>query len=108
MAAIKNIFIAWEKLRILYIIILTVETLYIILSMIKDIFFLELWLYIIIGAIIANILYLLGPITEYYFYWLGVKHIAIRITLFISGLLLAIFLTFLYLVAFFLEGFTIP
>lgn len=80
----KRTFLAWEKLRVLYIAILAVVTLLAcIMSMPwRDP---ENLILIIPCAIAANVLYLAGPAVDTYIRWLGYRESWPRFAMFIGG-----------------------
>jgi len=88
---VRPIFLAWEKLRLVYIVILAVVTISISGS---QIFVFPTLLVIIEGAVVANLCYFAGPIIETYLHWLGWKSSWIRWFLFSAGTLLTAFLAF--------------
>ncbi len=89
----RPIFLAWEKLRLLYIAILTIFTLFLMGP--SGLYSPAIIFIVITGAIGANILYFAGPITETYIRWLGYHKSWPRWVLFISGTLLSILLVLL-------------
>ena len=93
----RPVFLAWEKLRLVYIAILTIVTLFLtgklILSDPHVLFT------VITGALGANILYFAGPITETYIRWLGYNKNWPRWVLFVLGTLLSLLLVLLELVS---------
>ncbi len=88
---IKPIFLKWEKLRILYNLILI---LIVILPQGKDIGSKctapNILPCLIFGAIAANLFFFAAPIAESYFAWLGIKSKYITLMLFLGGVLLSI------------------
>ncbi len=88
----RNVFLAWEKLRIGYVMILTLIT----LSLIAVGGFPNwtLLLVIIEGAVFANIAYFAGPALETYIRWLGYDKSWPRWLMFSLGTLFSIGLTF--------------
>ena len=93
----KRTFITWEKLRILYVLILasiSIFGLFPIWKLIKS----HDWLIMTLGAIFANIFYTIGPLAESYLSFLGVKPIFARIPLFLSGTIFSAALVFWYFV----------
>jgi len=99
----RRILIAWEKLRIAYVAILGAPTLFFCLF--------DLWrepgflTTAVLGAVFANLAYFLGPAIEVYAAWLGFHHWSLRVTLFVSGTLLAFALTLFVLMGFVMATF---
>lgn len=81
----KPIFLAWERLRIVFVIVLGVLTLLLAGANITE--FRSLML-IAEGAIVANVCYFAGPVIETYICWLGYNGRWVRWVLFIGGTLL--------------------
>ena len=84
-AIAKRTFLAWEKLRVVYIAILGIETIAFGLIVYPLIIELEFWGGVVVGAILANICFFAGPITETYVAWLGYPTRALRIVMFLTG-----------------------
>lgn len=86
----RAVFLAWEKLRIVYVIILSLVTLILTGSAgFSDLRILRL---IAEGAVVANVAYFAGPIVETYVRWLGYERMWPRWLMFESGTLLSIVL----------------
>jgi hypothetical protein len=102
----KPIFLKWEKLRILYNAILLATLLASHLpQMSVDVFFQPLMLVIwLIGAVLANLCFFLGPAMETYIAWLGVRSIWVTAILFLVGVVISIPLVLF----FFPVPFTVP
>lgn len=84
---LKHIFIAWEKLRVLYVLALAAVTLSSIpLEAMKR---LDVWIAVAILAIGANACYFAGPIAETYLCWLGLRRNIVRSVLFVGGTVFA-------------------
>lgn len=77
-------FIAWEKLRVVFLLILTVVSLRGLAPIRTMLHPLE-WTAIGFGAVLLNILFLLGPVTESIVNLRGFKHYILRCCLFVSG-----------------------
>lgn len=77
-------FLAWEKLRLIYIGILGIWTL---LLSGRHIASVEILSLVIIGGLISNVLYFAAPIMETYVRWLGYTGKWVRILLFVAGTL---------------------
>jgi len=90
LATARRVFLAWEKLRIAYVIILALITL--LLIGVSGILNLRLLRLIIMGAVAANVAYFAGPTIETYVRWLGYNKIWPRWFMFIGGTLFSIFL----------------
>jgi hypothetical protein len=88
-----EVFLAWEKLRILYNGLLIVAVLGIILksgfNLLAGIFFVE-------PAIYANVGFCAGPVAEGYLSWLGFRHPACRWFIFALGLFITLVLAIEY------------
>ncbi|MFN7875851.1 MAG: hypothetical protein ACK5PB_11070 [Pirellula sp.] len=87
----RGVFLVWEKLRVIYLVILSLLT--ISLVGFSGVFDLPLVQSIVFGAVVANVLYFAGPIVDTYIRWLGYKHSWPRWTMFVGGTLLSIVLT---------------
>jgi hypothetical protein len=100
----RRVFLAWEKLRVVYNAVLGLEVL-ILIPWLYGSYVPEaegdmvdaatLWILVIEGAVIANICYFSGPLLESYVRWLGMRTPVVRVLLFVLGtlftLLLALF-----------------
>ncbi len=82
----KWTFLAWERLRVIYIILLGLLTL---LLAGPELLRLRTMVMVVEGAIVANICYFAGPIIEIYVRWLGYRGKWLRWFLFISGTLVS-------------------
>lgn len=94
---IKPIFIKWEKLRIVYNLVLLItvvgfNTMSMGISVLTP-FLLITWVF---GAILANFCFLAGPIIESYVSWLGLRSNIVTAILFMGGLLISIPLSLLF------------
>lgn len=84
---LKQVFFAWEKLRVLYVLALAAVTLSSIpLEAMKRI---DVWVAVAVLAVAANACYFAGPIAETYLCWLGLRRNLVRSALFIAGTLFA-------------------
>jgi len=92
----RSVFFAWEKLRIPYLIILTLLT--VLLIVMSGIFHLRLLRLIVLGAVAANIGFFAGPTIETYVQWLGYKETWPRWFMFVAGTLLSMYLAVALLV----------
>lgn len=89
-ASARAVFLAWERLRIVYGVILTAVTLIAGRHRLGDG---RLWTTIVIGTFGANLCFCVGPIAEGYFDLLGMPRKWARRSLFVAGTLLAVALT---------------
>ncbi len=89
-AIARRVFLAWEKLRILYVIILALVT--VLLTGVTGVLNLGLLRLILLGAVVANVAYFAGPTIETYVRWLGYNRGWPRWVMFIGGTLIAIIL----------------
>lgn len=81
-------FLAWEKLRLVYIVTLGAAT--VALSFVDRpllLYSFKFWAEVGVGAVVANLCYFAGPAIETYATWLGVRTPWIRPTLFVLGTL---------------------
>jgi hypothetical protein len=92
----RSTFLAWEKLRFLYIGLLGTLTL---LLCGREILNFEILLIVIAGAFVSNVCYFAGPILETYVTWLGLKGKWFRWVLFTVGTLLTMVLAIAFLSA---------
>lgn len=82
----RRVFLAWEKLRLVYIGILAAVTIAFVLPDLDNtIFAIEFWSMGIFGAIGANVCYFIGPAIETYVTWLGYRGKWLRWILFQVG-----------------------
>lgn len=79
----------WERLRILYNLILAAVVLLLGARSLGEPGFLR-WL--VARAFAANVLYCVGPIANAYAHWLGLRHVAVTTALFVLGTMLAVLL----------------
>ena len=86
----RSVFLAWEKLRIAYVILLVLIT--VLLTGVTGIFNLRLLRLIVLGAVVANVAYFAGPTVETYVRWLGYNRAWPRWLMFIGGTLISIVL----------------
>ena len=90
----RSTFLAWEKLRFLYIGLLGTLTL---LLCGREIVNIEILMLVIAGAFVANVCYFAGPILETYVSWLGLKGKWFRWMLFTVGTLFTMVLAVAFL-----------
>ncbi|TWT84572.1 hypothetical protein CA13_60520 [Planctomycetes bacterium CA13] len=81
----RSTFLAWEKLRVVFIVLLGLLT---VLLAGRSLMRLRILLLIVEGAIAANVCYFAGPIIETYVRWLGYDGKWVRWFLFVGGTLL--------------------
>jgi hypothetical protein len=82
MEILRQTFLAWERLRIVYIALLALLTL---LLAGQNLLRIQTLVMIVEGAIVANVCFFAGPITESYIHWLGYEGKWVRWFLFIAG-----------------------
>lgn len=91
MEALKSFFRGWEKLRLSYNLILAGILLVSHLPVMKGEFFTPMALLIwLVGAAIANLCFLAGPLAEAYLYWLGIRSRFVKPLLFLGGVLVSV------------------
>ena len=84
----RRTFLAWEKLRLVYIAVLAVfALLFGLLDPSNMLASMRFWMFVLEGAIIANICYFAGPVIETYVFWLGFRGNWLRIVMFVVGTL---------------------
>lgn len=91
----RKVFLAWEKLRVLYIAIIGITTILLVYPGYKNP---RVIMLVIEGAVISNLLYFAGPVTETYVRWLGYRGQVLRWVLFLCGTLVTLVLAFFSLV----------
>lgn len=87
----RRVFLAWEKLRIVYVGILGAITVG--LVVLSGHLTARVVFVVLAGAVAANVLFLAGPAVETYLQWLGYRVSWPRWTMFICGTLLSMILT---------------
>jgi uncharacterized membrane protein len=90
LAIARSVFLAWEKLRIAYVILLALIT--VLLTGVSGILNLRLLRLIVLGGVVANVAYFAGPTIETYVRWLGYNRSWPRWFMFIGGTLISIIL----------------
>lgn len=80
----KRVFLEWEKLRLLYIGILAVVTLVLGWSHVNRV---EFWFIAVVGGVVSNVCFFIGPIVETYVTWLGFRSSWMRWVFFVLGTL---------------------
>lgn len=90
----RGIFLAWEKLRLIYIAILGLVTLSLVMMETDVLFSPGFWGTVLEGAVFANVCFFAGPVIETYVTWLGFKAKWLRPTMFLLGMGLSCLLTF--------------
>ena len=97
-AMAKSVFIAWEKLRIAYVMLLGAFTMMLSIPGViyngSHLLTLRGLIMIAEGAIVANVCYFAGPIIETYVHWLGYHRKWVRWFLFVGGTILTVVLAF--------------
>ncbi len=93
----KTTFLAWEKLRLLYVLILAAFTLIVVDPL--GIFDPRYTFAILGGAFVANLAYFAGPLLETYIRWLGYDRSWPRWFFFIGGTLLSMMLAWAVLIS---------
>jgi len=91
----RRIFLAWEKLRVVYVLALGGAALATMVARRQVDRWADpvLWIWLAIYALLANVLYLLGPVLESSLGRLGRRPRGLRVVLFVAGTLAAIGLT---------------
>lgn len=92
-AFVKPIFLKWEKLRLPYNLILFLVTVLWYSSWRegpRGLVLPVMVLFLLIGAVLANICFLAGPLAESYITWLGWKSNLVTGILFVGGVLISI------------------
>jgi hypothetical protein len=84
-------FLAWERLRMIYIAVLGVLTLLLGWGSFGSF---EYWLTVVGGAVVANVCFFAGPIVETYVTWLGYQGKWLRTSLFLIGTIFSCILAF--------------
>jgi len=85
-ATAREVFVAWEKYRLIYNLVLVCETLLLGMPHWRDPFF---WVYVFSCALGANLLFCLGIWAEGYADLVGMKRESARIGLFVLGMVIA-------------------
>lgn len=102
MSIAKTVFIAWEKLRLVYIAVLASTTFLLVgFSGIANV---SLMISIAVGAFFANAFYFAGPTVDTYIRWLGYRRAWPRWVLFVGGTMLSIVLTIAWLASYLLPS----
>lgn len=86
----RNVFLAWEKLRIIYLGILTLFTFF--LVGFSGLLNYSVVMSIVFGAFFANVLYFAGPVIDTYIRWLGYRSSWPRWVMFVCGTILSLLL----------------
>ena len=88
----KRVFLAWERLRVLYIALLGALTVLLaapgVIHNGSQLFTFRGMIMLVEGAIVANMCYFAGPAIETYVRWLGYERYWVRWILFVGGTLL--------------------
>lgn len=81
-----GLFLRWEKLRVFYNLILTAVVLLVWAAWFRAMIPIEELLFAsVLGALGANVCYCAGPVANAYAYWLGWRHPAVTVVLFVAG-----------------------
>jgi hypothetical protein len=94
-ASATAVFLAWEKYRLLYNAILVAVSFVFASGQFGDV---RLWVWLVEGAVAANVCYCVGPVAEGYLSLLGADRKTTRIVLLVAGTVLAMLLTALAVV----------
>ena len=85
---LRAIALGWERLRVVYNVVLAGLCSPLALLRGPDVYAAPaFWGNCVAGAVLANVLFFAGPLTEAYVDWLGLRHPAVRWALFAVGLL---------------------
>jgi hypothetical protein len=90
MTIARKTFLAWEKLRVIYVVLLGIWTLILVGPFGLTSF--PILRLIVLGAVLANVLYFAGPTIETYIRWLGYRRLWPRVLMFLGGTLLSMIL----------------
>jgi hypothetical protein len=105
-ASAREVFLAWERWRIVYNAALVFGTVIGILLVPEDLLADRMYLrHLIRVAVLANVLYCVGPVAEGYFAWMGGPRRPIRAIVFTLGTLLATLFAFLDATIWSMRGF---
>jgi hypothetical protein len=91
----RTVFIAWEKLRALFLCLLAAASLWG-LSPVWSRLDPKQWVQIVIAALIVNILFMLGPLVDCMTSLSGAKRVVLRFALFAGGTVISLFFIFVY------------
>ncbi|MGB7345611.1 MAG: hypothetical protein WBD20_15460 [Pirellulaceae bacterium] len=87
----RSTFLAWEKMRLIYIGLCAAPTLVLgATGATESIGSSHFWIPVIVGGIVANLFYFIGPIVETYVTWLGFRSKKLRWMLFAFGTLFTV------------------
>ncbi len=97
-ATAREIFLAWEKLRLFYVGVLAVVTLAL-GAMIPNggMASARFWIVVVEGAIFSNVCFFAGPIVETYLAWLDQRPNWLRIAMFLAGTTVSILIVLVVL-----------
>lgn len=90
LAVARKVFLAWEKLRVVYVMLLALIT--ILFTGVAGLFELRLLRLIVPGAVVANVAFFAGPTLETFVRWLGYNRVWPRWVMFACGTLISIVL----------------
>jgi hypothetical protein len=95
-----ELFLFWEKLRVLYNLSLTTLVLLVWAGLLRSsVSFDTLLVESIVGAVGANVCFCAGPVANAYAYWLGWRHPVVTFILFVTGTVFSMLLVLGLLVA---------
>ncbi|MEL7500349.1 MAG: hypothetical protein AAFN77_22330 [Planctomycetota bacterium] len=87
LAIARPIFISWEWLRLAYNVCLVMIVLaFTSLSFPEVLLLPEFWVTCVVGAVVSNVCFFIGPIAECYITWLGFSGQLVRWMMFLAGL----------------------
>lgn len=78
----KEVFLAWERLRVIYNLILVGVSLLVGMARLTELSF---WYFLIEGAVGANLCFCVGPVVEGYLTLIGINRDGSRMLLFVLG-----------------------
>lgn len=96
-----SVFLAWERLRIIYNAVLTFLVLSFGAPFLGERAF---WRFTLGAAVLANLCFCFGPVAEGYMSWFGADRRAVRGAIFVFGTMLGCFLTLVALFTWGLRG----
>jgi hypothetical protein len=88
-ATYLGLFLSWEKLRLVYNSVLAVETMTLLQVFPPRRANTTTMVLMAIACVAANVCFCVGPVLNGYAHWIGFRHPAVRIGIFLGGMLLA-------------------